>query len=141
MKQILSLLAVLLISTSALFGNDAEKKQSVNSNAKDTCIEVLNFHSKQRCVTCRAIESLTKEVVSAYFAKEQKEGKVIYRDIDISQKENEKIAEKYEVTWSSLILDKGGIVVNLTEMGFSYAKGQPEVFKSKLKEEILKLLK
>ena len=98
------------------------------------------FHGKQRCITCRAIEMLTKEVLDSDFAEAQKSGKLVFKIIDISQKENKAIAEKYEVAWSSLILNKGGNVVNLTDMGFSYAKGQPEVFKAQLKEEITKLL-
>lgn len=29
----------------------------------DTYVEVLYFHGKQRCATCRAIEKYTKDVV------------------------------------------------------------------------------
>lgn len=61
--------------------------------------------------------------------------------IDLSKKENEATADKYEVTWSSLILDRNGKVENLTDMGFSYAKGQPEVFKAKLVEAITSMAK
>ena len=67
-------------------------------------VEILYFHGKQRCVTCRSIEQNTKELVEAKFARQMKEGKVVYRVIDISKKENARIAEKYEVTWSSLFL-------------------------------------
>lgn len=61
--------------------------------------------------------------------------------IDISTLEGEKIADKYELTWSSLIIDRKGKMENLTDMGFSYAKGEPEVFKTKLKEALNKMLK
>ena len=30
----------------------------------DTYVEVLYFHGKQRCTTCKAIEKYTKEVVN-----------------------------------------------------------------------------
>ena len=64
-------------------------------------VEVLYFHGKQRCVTCRSIEQNTKELLEAKFIQQMKAGKVVYRVIDISKKENARIAEKYEVTWSS----------------------------------------
>ncbi len=138
MKKLLLLLAI--ISSFVACGNAQKKTENVATQTNSDKIEVLYFHGKQRCITCRAIETLTNEVLDSDFAEAQKSGKVIFKIIDISQKENEAIADKYEVTWSSLILDKGGKVVNLTDMGFSYAKNQPEVFKSKLKEEIAKLL-
>ena len=31
--------------------------------AADTYVEVLYFHGKQRCVTCKAIEKYTKEEI------------------------------------------------------------------------------
>ncbi|MDD3406242.1 MAG: nitrophenyl compound nitroreductase subunit ArsF family protein [Paludibacteraceae bacterium] len=138
MKKLLLLLAI--ISSFVACGNAQKQTETAATKINDNSLDVLYFHGKQRCITCRAIETLTKEVLDADFAEVQKSGKVIFKIIDISQKENEAIADKYEVTWSSLILDKGGKVVNLTDMGFSYAKNQPDVFKSKLKEEIAKLL-
>ena len=116
------------------------KKKRLPQIRNKNCVEVLCFHSKQRCVTCRAIESLTKEVLDSYYANEQSTGNVVFKVIDISQKENDKIANKYKVTWSSLILDKGGNVENLTKMAFSYAKNRPEIFKSKLKASLDKMM-
>lgn len=118
-----------------------KSENNAESMDKKNCIEVLYFHGKQRCVTCRAIEILTREVLETDFAKEQKAGKIVFRVIDISQKENEAIAEKYEIAWSSLILDKSGKVVNLTDMGFSHAKNNPDIFKQKLREELNKVIK
>ena len=108
-------------------------------------VEVLYFHGKQRCVTCRSIEQNTKELVEAKFARQMKEGKVVYRVIDISKKENARIAEKYEVTWSSLFLvkHKSGKekAENLTEFAFGHSRTQPEVFKKGLAEKVNQALK
>ena len=108
-------------------------------------VEVLYFHGKQRCVTCRSIEQNTKELVEAKFARQMKEGKVVYRVIDISKKENARIAEKYEVTWSSLFLvqHKNGKekAENLTEFAFGHSRTQPEVFKKGLAEKVNQALK
>ena len=69
-------------------------------------VEVLYFHGKQRCATCIAIEKHAREAVEAAFADAVKRGEVTFRIIDISQPENQALAEKYEVTWSSLFVVK-----------------------------------
>lgn len=97
-------------------------------------MEVLYFHGKQRCATCMAIEKNAKEAVEAQFADELKNGTVVFKSIDISKAENEKIAEKYEVTWSSLFICKwkNGKETheNLTEYAFANARTAPDTFKS-----------
>ena len=79
---------------------DVEQAQQLEQ--KDH-VEVLYFHGKQRCATCMAIEKNAKEVVEVQFANELKNGTLVFRTIDISDPKNETIAEKYEVTWLSLI--------------------------------------
>lgn len=113
-------------------------------NEKDR-VEILYFHGKQRCATCKAIEANAKEAIDARFADELKTGDVVFRIVDISRPENERIAEKYEVTWSSLILVKhaGGKeqVENLTEFAFGNARTAPEEFKEAVAEKVTALLK
>lgn len=137
MGRLLPLFVLFILGACGPVQNKVETAAELDSTKS---VEVLYFHGKQRCVTCRAIGTLTKSVVDTTFAEAQKLGKIAYRAIDVSMKENKAIAEKYEVVWSALILDRGGKVVDLTDMGFTYAKGQPDVFKTKLKDEITKLL-
>lgn len=120
--------------------SNAQNKQSQSSNNSDV-LEVMYFHGKQRCMTCLAIESLTREVLNADFAEQMKNGKIVFKVIDISTEDGEKIADSYEITWSSLLLNKNGKTVNLTDMAFGYARSQPDTFKALLKEEINKSLK
>lgn len=90
-------------------------------------VEVLSFHAKRRCATCVAIEKLTREVVAENFAPQVADGKLRLRVIDIS--EDEASAERYEVTWSSLLLcrrDGGSEQVNdLTRFAFAKARTAP----------------
>ena len=69
----------------------------------------------------------------------------VYRTVDISDKEGEKIADRYEVTWSSLFVNrwKDGQEQrnNMTEFAFSKATSDPEGFKAGLKEKIEILMK
>ena len=135
--------AILLISC----GNSTEKKtETASTDVKQADrIEVLYFHGAQRCVTCKAIEANTKALLDSLYSNEIASGKIVYKIIDISQKENEKVADKYEVTWSSLFVNrwKNGTeeVNNMTEFGFANAKNDPDSFKNGIKNKIDELLK
>lgn len=144
MKKLL--FALLAVVTLLSCGNSQNAKaQSAAKTTQKEYIEVLYFHGKQRCVTCNAIEKLTKEVLDKDFVQQVKDGKVVFKVIDISTKEGEKIADKYEVTWSSLFINKWKdgkeTKNNMTDFGFSYAKSSPEVFKAGVKKKIDELLK
>ena len=135
--------AILLISC----GNSTEKKtETASTDVKQADrIEVLYFHGAQRCVTCKAIEANTKALLDSLYSNEIASGKIVYKIIDISQKENEEVADKYEVTWSSLFVNrwKNGTeeVNNMTEFGFANAKSDPDSFKNGIKSKIDELLK
>lgn len=137
------LAAILLISCS----NSTEKKtETASTDVKQADrIEVLYFHGAQRCVTCKAIEANTKALLDSLYSNEIASGKIVYKIIDISQKENEEVADKYEVTWSSLFVNrwKNGTeeVNNMTEFGFANAKNDPDSFKNGIKIKIDELLK
>ena len=127
-------------------GNGAKgKPETTTANSEATQIdrvEVLYFHGAQRCITCRAIEANTKALLDSLYSKEIASGKIVYKIIDISKKENEPIADKYEVTWSSLFVKNGKENINnMTEFSFANAKGYPDKFKDGIKNKIDELLK
>lgn len=131
----------LLIACSSKGGKQTE---TAIIDVEKECVEVIYFHGKQRCITCNAIESLTKEVVEEAFAEQLASGKLILRTIDISSKEGEQIADSYEVTWSSLYINRWiqgeEQRNNMTEFGFSYAKNSPHQFKAGVKAKVEELL-
>ncbi len=104
-------------------------------------IEVKYFHGKQRCITCRNIEKHALELLQEDYAKEMKDGKIKFTVTDFSTDEGKTVAKDYKVTFSSLFVVRGKTRVNLTQMGFKYAKNQPEEFKKQLKKEIEDLLR
>lgn len=110
-----------------------------------TALKFSNFHGAQRCITCRAIEANTVALLDSLYSQEKANGKIIYKVVDISKKENEAIADKYEVTWSSLFVNgwKDGKenVNNMTEFSFSNARNAPDKFKEGIKSKIDELLK
>lgn len=111
----------------------------------NTYVEILCFHGKQRCITCKAVEKYTKEVVSKDFAELVKKGKVRLREVDISTEEGEKLADKYRVSWSSLYVNgwKNGKETrnDMTQVGFQNARNNTTYFKNELKKKINQLLK
>lgn len=144
MRKLLVLLTLTLGLVACGNGNAKSKKSAAPENTKDRT-EVLYFHGKQRCATCMAIEQNTRAVVEEQFADELKNGTLVFRIIDISEPENEAIADKYEVTWSSLIVSRwqGGkeSAENLTEYAFANARTAPETFREGLAAKIRELQK
>ena len=133
----MKVIAIALLFMSIVFSACSQNERPQNvSTAESNGIEVLYFHGKQRCATCIAIEKQTKQAVE-----ELSDNRLTMRTIDISKKENESIVEKYEVAWSSLIVVKDGNVLNLTDLGFSLARNNPDGFREKFKSEIKQLLK
>lgn len=144
MKRTLVLMMVSLILLACGEKSNAVTAKEQSRQVKDF-VEVLYFHGKQRCMTCRSIEQNTKELLESMFQRQMKEGKVVFRVIDISKKENARIAEKYEVTWSSLFLvqhKKGKEKAeNLTEFAFGHSRTKPEAFKRGIVKKINQALK
>ena len=118
---------------------------TVQAQAKDTYVEVLYFHGKQRCVTCKAVEKCTKEVVYTDFAELVKNVELRFKEVDISTPEGEKLADKYHVSWSSLYVNgwKSGKEErnDMTRFGFQNARNNTDLFKQELKKKINQLLK
>ncbi|WP_294629879.1 nitrophenyl compound nitroreductase subunit ArsF family protein [uncultured Bacteroides sp.] len=111
----------------------------------DTYVEVLYFHGKQRCVTCKAIEKHTKEVVNTDLAELVQNGQLRFKEVDISTPKGERLAEKYRVSWSSLYINKwknGKEERNdMTRFGFQKARNDAATFKKELQQKISRLLK
>lgn len=108
------------------------------------CVEVLYFHGRQRCATCLAIEKRTLELLDERFTEPMKSGELLFRTIDISKEENRNLAEKYEVTWSSLFVvrhkNREESVVDMTEVAFMNARKSPEQFKKRLADCLNEML-
>ena len=134
-------MAALCIGLAACGGGNTQ--QSV-APTRENGVEVLCFHGKQRCATCVAIERETKAVIDGQFADAVADGALELRIIDITQPENEAIADKYEITWSSLVVvkytDGEEQAENLTTFAFANARNNPETFRTELADKLQKLL-
>jgi len=71
-------------------------------------VEVLYFHPRFRCVSCNAVEKYAKEVTKDEFAKEMKDGKLVFKSLDIDDSKNKKLIQELGVTGSSLYIVASG---------------------------------
>ncbi|MGB7843758.1 MAG: nitrophenyl compound nitroreductase subunit ArsF family protein [Salinimicrobium sp.] len=137
MKTI-KIFTVLAIGLMFMSGYGQNKKDNLLDKSVSK-IEVLDFHSTHRCMTCKAIEANTKYTLNTYFSKELKENKITFKVINVDEKKNEKIAKKFEASGTSLFLNviKNGkqTQINLTEFAFMKGNDQ-EAFSKELKAKI-----
>ncbi|WP_092443910.1 nitrophenyl compound nitroreductase subunit ArsF family protein [Winogradskyella sediminis] len=117
--------------------NDQALDQSVSK------IEVMDFHSTHRCMTCNAIEANTKFTLDTYFSDELKADKISFQVINVDDEKNEKLAEKFEASGTALILNviKNGSEnkIDLTEFAFMNGTDQngfSKALKSKIETQL-----
>lgn len=145
-KIVLMAVACLTLASCGMGTKNESSAQGVEVGVPaHDCVEVLYFHGKQRCATCMAIEKNASEAVAKEFAEEIRRGDVVFRVIDITKEENEAIAGKYEVTWSSLFVvghkDGDERVENMTDFAFTNARQSPEEFKNGVVAKVREMLK
>jgi len=139
MSKTIIFFTVLVISLIITSCNDQNKTKTTSLNKSISKIEVLDFHSTHRCMTCNAIETNTKHTLNTYFEKELKEDKITFQVINVDERENEKIAEKFEAAGTALFLNviKDGkeTQIDLTEFAFMNGNDQKK-FSKELKAKI-----
>ena len=120
------------------------QNNSSNQKVSGNKIEVIDFYSTHRCMTCNAIEASTKYTLDTFFADELKSGKITFKTVNVDKDENYPMAEKFEATGTALflnvIVDGKETQINLTD--FAFMKGnEQEEFAKELKLKIEKELK
>lgn len=142
--KLFKFLSILVFSTTLLSCNGQSKNKTRETNQSISKIEVIDFHSTHRCITCKAIEASTKYTLETYFAEEVKDGKITFQVINVDKKENEKIAESFEAAGTALFLnvvkDEKEKHIDLTEFAFMNGN-EKEVFANELKLKIENELK
>ncbi|NQU68276.1 MAG: hypothetical protein HQ510_10070 [Candidatus Marinimicrobia bacterium] len=134
--KVLSIVALSLM----LFSCDKKAQyQQVKNEGLTNKIEVIDFHSTHRCMTCNAIESNTVYTLNTFFADELKNGKITFQTVNVDEETNYGMAEKFEASGTSLflnvIIDKKETQYNLTD--FAFMKGRDQnAFSEELKQKI-----
>jgi hypothetical protein len=69
-------------------------------------VELVYFHRTQQCYSCRYAGDTTKYTVETYFADELASGKLVFKKVDVQDKANASIAERYGAYGSSLFINE-----------------------------------
>lgn len=74
----------------------------MQSKAKPSKVEIIEFHNTQRCATCLKAEELLKKTLDIKFSEEVKNGLISFKDIDIDLPENAEITNKFQASGLSV---------------------------------------
>lgn len=100
-------------------------------------VALLYFHGKQRCVTCLTVQEVAEQAMAERLANNDA---VQFMEIDFSLPENEALAEKYEIVFSSLVVATPEQYTDITEQAFDMALSRPEELKDLIEKEVKNLL-
>lgn len=139
-----ALLKVVLLFLLTNLVHQFTQAQKASTNAGANKIEVIYFHAPNRCPSCVANETQTKQVIEKHFKNEIREGQVSFISLDLKEIKNEALVEKYEIVFPTLlILKKQGsneVKTDYTNTAFDNAFNEPEKYEKLLQAEILKQL-
>lgn len=134
-----NILVITVMSILAFSCKETAQKEESTSEILTNKIEVIDFHSTHRCMTCNAIEANAKYTLETYFSKELAQNLITFQVINVDEEKNYKIAEKFESTGTSLflnvIVDGKETSIDLTDFAFMDGNNQ-EDFSIKLKGKI-----
>jgi hypothetical protein len=129
-KSILVFLSMIVISV-----------MFAGSPVPTTKIEVYYFHFTRRCMTCTNVEKVSKEAVETQYTEQVKKGDIIFKSVNLDEKEGEEIGAKYKIEGQTLIIISGDKKVDLIDKGFLYANNNPEKLKAEIKKAIDGMIK
>lgn len=140
MKRILFLSLMLTFLMSSLSLEAQNKKTQKVATTVSNKIEVYYFHYTRRCITCNAVETVTKEAIAEMYPSQFKKGQITFKSINLDEKQNEAIARKCQAEGQALLFITKGKRIDLTDKGFMYAKSSPDKLKTEVKKTVDTLL-
>ena len=135
----LNILVVVLVSVLLFSCKEKTQKEATSTEKLTNKIEVIDFHSTHRCMTCNAIEANTKYTLESFFPEELAANNITFQTVNVDLDENYAMAEKFQATGTSLflnvIVDGKETPIDLTDFAFMNGTDQ-ETFSAELKSKI-----
>lgn len=131
----------LLMVVVTAFSLNSSCTAQVDNSAKSTQVseagevEVFYFHFSRRCVTCKAVEEVSKQAVADLYGE-----RVPFTGYNLEEKEGKEKGKELGVSGQTLLIVSGDTKINITNEGFRYARSNPEELKQIISEKILPLL-
>ncbi len=139
MKNILKMLVFVML-LGGIFSCDAKPIHASTSKSKAK-VELFYFHFTRRCVTCNAVEEVTRKSLDALFLNQLKDGTISFKSINLDESTGKAVGEKLGVSGQTLLLVGAGKSIDLTSEAFLTAKNNPEKLKAILKSNIEPIIK
>lgn len=145
MKKLISTLSLILLvggfvvsaqfSNSALAENSTSTKVASAEIQKSSDVKAYYFHATRRCVTCEAVEKVSKQAIKEYYG-----DKVTFESINREKEKDNPLVAKYKISGTTLLIVNGDKKVDVTNDAFLNALTKPDKLKSKLKSTIDSML-
>lgn len=134
-KSTLTSVLVTLMLLFVFYNGNAQTKATAEKSNSTATIQVIQFHSEHRCMTCNKIEELARVALKKYPT-------IPFSLVNADDKKNEKQCNQFQAYGSSLFLynTKSRKIKNLTEMAFMNA-GDQEKFITEFYKNIDAFLK
>lgn len=124
MKKYLLLIAIAIFSVNlgSCSSGNAKSGETKSPEVSASTIQILYFHGDRRCPTCIKVGEISLKLFNAKYANNST---VVYKEVNTDKEENKAIAEKYQITSSTLLIDVKGVVKNITVDAFKLANSDP----------------
>lgn len=134
----LKLFLIAIIATGIHVSCSSQNSENNNQQASVSEDEVTVYYShfKRRCVTCVAVENVSKEAIAELY-----NGAVSFKAINLDEPEGEAEGAKMGINGQSLLVVQGDTKIDLTTEGFMHAVSKPDELKKILKEKIDPLIR
>lgn len=103
-------------------------------------IEVYYFHYTRRCVTCNAVEEVTKKSIAELYPQQFKKGEIVFKSVNLDEETSDALAKKCKAEGQSLLFIGNAKRKDLTDKAFMYAKSSPAKLKAEIKKTLDALL-
>ncbi len=115
------------------------------ATVKEDAINVIYFIGEDRSETCKAMESLTKEVLDENFSSNLKRGEFVFTVVDVTTPEGEALAQEYETSGNALFISQTvegeTSKKDLSRLGYIFASSEPENYKKEIKAVFTEIAK
>ena len=101
-----------------------------------TKVEVYYFHYSRRCVTCNAVEEVSKKTITESYASQYKKREITFKSVNLDEKSSDALAKKCKAEGQALLIMSNGKRIDLTDKAFMYAKSNPDKLKAEVKKAI-----
>lgn len=79
---------------------------AISGFAADSKVIAYYFHGTARCLTCHKMEKYAKEAIENTFSDELENGTLIFKTVNVEEKDNEHFINKYQLYTKALVISQ-----------------------------------